>query len=538
MKNTRGSVDRRSSVRVQYASNIEVSCFSKDTNQPSQVFPADLVDISLGGFRMQTNGFLRDGQKIFARLNETVVGEEPIQGVVAWSETPDTTPRPLRYGIKFLESSEEQTARLKQFLEDALRSRRTRKVKVDRRKFDFFNRWMANLNEEGTDFQFHTADGPPVDKVVYDGKEVIQLCSNNSLGMSVHPKVIAAAKAALDRFGTGCGGSRLISGNLQLLKDLEKTVSKFLGFEDSVLFMTGYMGNLGAIEAMTNISFLNRKVNMGNVVGIFADHENHKSIIHGCQLAEIKNHALMRTYRHLDMNQLEDQLRTTHTNRKIIITEGVFSMRGDLAPLKDISLLANKYNALIFLDDSHAIGHMGKTGRGSIEHWGVTNVDVVLGTFSKAFGAAGGFIATQSSLCEYLRLQANTYIFSSALPPATVAGVKEAFTIFDSELDTHKRFWKNVNYFKAKVVNLGFNILGSESHIIPILIGSEHKAKRIAADLFKMGIFLPAVRYPATAPGKAILRCMLTAIHTTQQLDFVVDELAKLGRAEGIIPGA
>ncbi len=538
MKTSRGSSDRRMAVRVQCTSNIEVSCFSKDSSVPSQVLKADLVDISLGGLRMQTNGFLREGQRVFARLNDNFVGEEPLRGVVAWSETPDSTPRPLRYGIKFLETSEDQTQKLKQFLEETLQSRRTRKIKVDRRKLDFFNRWMANLDEEGTDFQFHVAHGPPLDKVVYDGKEVIQLCSNNSLGMSVHPKVIAAAKAALEIYGTGCGGSRLISGNLQLLKDLELVISGFLGVEDTVLFMTGYMGNVGGIEAMTNISFLNRKVNVGNVVGIFSDHENHKSIIHGCRLAEIKNHAVMRTYRHLDMDQLEDQLRTTHTNRKIIITEGVFSMRGDLAPLKDISALANKYNALIYLDDSHGIGHMGRTGRGSVEHWGVKNVDVILGTFSKAFGAAGGFICAQSNLCDYLRLQANTYIFSSALPPATVAGVKEAFSVFDSDLNLHKQFWKNVDYFKKKVLDLGFDILGSQSHIIPILIGSEHKAKRIAADLFKSGVFLPAVRYPATAPGKAILRCMLTVKHTTQQIDFVVDELGKLGRQEGIIPGA
>lgn len=538
MKTSRGSTDRRTSVRVQCASSIEVSSFSKDTSVPSQVFSADLVDISLGGLRMQTNGSLREGQRVLARLNENFADEEPLRGIVAWSETPDSTPRPLRYGVMFLEPSEEQAGKLKQFLEETLHSRRTRKIKVDRRKLDFFNRWMANLYEEGIDFEYHTAEGPPVDKVVYDGREVIQLCSNNSLGLSVHPRVINAARLALEKYGTGCGGSRLISGNLDLLQKLEKNVASFMGFEESILFMTGYMGNVGTIEAITNISYPNRKVNIHNSVGIFCDHENHRSVIHGCKLAEIKNHVTMRTYRHLDMNQLEDQIRTTHTNRKIIITEGVFSMRGDLAPLNEISFLANKYNVAIYLDDSHGIGHMGKTGRGLIEHFGVNNVDILLGTFSKAFGAAGGFIATKASLCEYLRIQANTYIFTSALPPATVGGVMEALNVFESEKSLYALFQKNVGYFKEKVTRLGFDILGSQSHIIPIFIGPEQKAKKIAAELFDRGIFLPAIRYPATAPGKAILRCMISVKHSIQQLDFVVDELAKLGRQEGIIPGA
>jgi len=226
--------------------------------------------------------------------------------------------------------------------------------------------------------------------VKINGRDVIQLCSNNSLGLSVNPRVVKAAKEYLETYGTGCGGSRLVSGNLAIQSQLERKFASFMGYEDAIVFMTGYMGNLGAIEALTNTFNLDRLPGKENIVGVFSDHENHQSIVHGCQLGAMKSHAVIRTYDHINMTHLEELLRSTHTSRKIIITEGVFSMRGDLAPLPEIVSLAKKYKALVYLDDAHAIGHLGKRGRGSIEHWGVKDVDIVLGTFSKAFGATGG----------------------------------------------------------------------------------------------------------------------------------------------------
>ncbi len=355
--------------------------------------------------------------------------------------------------------------------------------------------------------------------------------------MSLHPRVIKSAKEALEKFGTGCGGSRLLSGNLILQTRLEKRLAEFFNYPDTILFMTGYMANVGMIEALTNIHDPSRIVHKEDVVGLFIDHENHRSIMHGCQLAGLRNNAVLRTYTHLDLAQLEEQLKTTHTSRKIIITEGVFSMRGDIAPLPDIVQLAKKYKALIYLDDAHAIGHLGKTGRGSIEHWGLSSndVDIIIGTFSKAFGAAGGFAVASNEICEYMRLQANTYIFSSALPPATVGGILEAISVIDSEPEIRQRFWENASYFRNAVQSIGLNTLGSRTHITPVLIGSDEKAIRIAAGLFVKNIYVPAVRWPAVDPGKAILRCMVMAQHSKNQIDFVVKELERLAAREGII---
>lgn len=536
--------DRRHNFRLFH--HFETTGTTKRSTAPSESenFRGEVLDIGLGGVKIRLDSLLRDGQRIYLNVDFEKLGNvENLEGTVVWGGSvipaywrdPNQKQVGNQYGVKFDQTNLHQMQTLVKFFDSSLSSRLTRKVVINRRRYDYYQSFIAKAKEKNAYYEPLTPESAPTAVVTIDGREIIQLCSNNSLGMSVHPEVKKAAKEALEIYGTGCGGSRLISGNLILQKRLEKRLADFMGYNDAILFMTGYMANVGVIEALTNTYDLNRIPSKENIVGIFTDHENHRSIMHGCQLASVRNSAVVRTYDHLNMEQLEDQLKTTHTNRKIIITEGVFSMRGDMSPLPDIVALAKKYKAILFLDDAHAIGHLGKTGRGSAEHWGVKGVDIVVGTFSKAFGAAGGFIVAKPELCEFLRVQTNTYIFSSALPPATVGGVIEAINVFERQPKIHEEFWENARYFRQAVIRQGFDTLGSQTHITPIVIGPEDKAIRIAEGLYQRNIFIPAVRWPAVAPGKAILRCMVMGQHTKEQLDYVADELGKLGRQEGII---
>ncbi|MCG3205434.1 MAG: 8-amino-7-oxononanoate synthase [Elusimicrobia bacterium] len=540
--------DRRLNCRLLHNTAIKVVPIDSTRVQARETNNGEIIDIGLGGIKFQTNIRLENGHKVHVNLDLEKFGVvEHLGGTVVWGESiipffngfgqdkQPSTQLAHQYGVKFDQTNLHQMQTLVSFLDSNLSSRHSRKLGINRRRYDYYQSFISQAKEKKAYYEPRTPESAPCPVVKIDGREIIQLCSNNSLGMSVDPRVVKAARESLEIFGTGCGGSRLVSGNLSIQKKLEQKLASFMGYEEAIVLMTGYMGNLGVIEALTNTYDLNRLPGKENIVGIFTDHENHKSIIHGCQLAAVKNSAVIRTYDHLNMSHLEEQLRTTHTSRKIIITEGVFSMRGDLAPLPEVVSLAKKYKALVYLDDAHAIGHLGKRGRGSIEHWGIKSVDIVLGTFSKAFGAAGGFLVAKADLCEFLRLQTNTYIFSSALPPATVGGVLESLNLIENEPSIREIFWENARYFRQAVAKKGFDTLGSQTHITPIFIGPDEKAIRIADRLFDKGIFIPAIRWPAVAPGQSILRCMVMAQHTKAQLDFVAEELAKLGRQEGII---
>ena len=542
--------DRRTGMRLKQSAPVEVQLVNGDDPMPARVFTAKLVDMSAGGILFQSEHPLPEKQKIRLKFSfQPLSLMRDLDAVTVWGKTilppAVTAPRAdgekgspggaFHCGVKFSHLSEDDIASLGAYVEFCVSSRHTRRVTPNRRRYDYFEGWLSKVQELKAGYVPRVAQSGPGSTVLYDGQEVIQLCSNNGLGLSLDPRVIQGAARALEKFGTGCGGSRLISGNLVLQKTLESDIARFLGYEDALVFMTGYMGNVGLIESLTNTHSPQRIPDRENSVGLFTDHENHRSIIHGCQLAQTRNQAVVRTYDHLDMNQLEDRLKSTHTARKIILTEGVFSMIGDIAPLGDIIALARRHNALVYVDDAHAIGYMGKTGKGTLEHLGVTGVDILLGTFSKAFGAAGGFVATKKSLCDYFRLQTNTYIFTSALPPATAGGILAAIRVIESEPELRKTFWSNVAFFKKGLTELGFDLMGSQTHITPIFIGPEEKATRMADRLFQRGIFIPAVRWPAVGPGLAILRCMVSAKHSQDQLSYAIEELGKAGRDEGIL---
>lgn len=542
--------DRRTAKRLKHSAPIEVQLLDGGEGRPPRVFTAELVDMSLGGILFQSERPLPEKSRFRLKFCfQPLSLVQDLDAAMVWgksifpmsndpkSSTDDeAVPKgTFHCGVKFTHLTNDDIAALGSYVDLCVSSRHTRRITPNRRRYDYFEGWLSKVKEMKAGYVPRVAESGPDSTAVYDGKNVIQLCSNNGLGLSLDPRVIAGAKRALENFGTGCGGSRLISGNLVLQKTLESELSRFLGFEDALVFMTGYMGNVGLIESLTNTHDPHRIPDRENAVTLFTDHENHRSIIHGCQLAQTRNQAVVRTYDHLDMNQLEDQLKATHAARKIIITEGVFSMIGDIAPLGDIVSLARRYNALVYVDDAHAIGYLGKTGKGTLEHLGVSGVDILLGTFSKAFGAAGGFVVSKNTLCDYLRLQTNTYIFTSALPPATVGGVLEAIRIVEQEPELRETFWSNVAVLKKGLIDLGFDLLGSQTHITPIFIGPEEKATRMAETLFSRGVFIPAVRWPAVGPGRAILRCMVSAKHTPAQLAYVIEELGRAGREEGII---
>lgn len=370
-------------------------------------------------------------------------------------------------------------------------------------------------------------------KVIADGKEVISLCSNNYLGLATHPSVIKAAVEAAQKYGTSCGGSRLISGNLVLEEELEKEIAEFKSAEAAIVFMTGYMANTGVIPALMNV------VNMYGLPAmrqedniIISDEFNHASIIDGCRLSK----AARCIYKHRNVDDLERILKENRSKRKLIVTDGVFSMDGDIAPIPRIVELAKKYEAIFMVDDAHATGVLGDRGGGTADHFHVEGkVDIIMGTFSKALGGVGGFISGSSDLIRFLKINTREYIFSSALPPATAAGLIAAIKEIKSHPEIRKKLWKNVERLKGGLKALGFNTLGSETQIIPVFIGKEEKAIAASRQLFENGIFVPCVRWPAVPEGQARLRCTAMATHTDGQIDQALEAFKKVGRSVGVI---
>jgi 8-amino-7-oxononanoate synthase len=370
-------------------------------------------------------------------------------------------------------------------------------------------------------------------EALVDEKKVLSFCSNNYLGMATHPKVIQASVEATQKYGTSCGGSRLISGNLELQEELEKEISSFKSAEAAILFMTGFMANSGTIPALMNIVNaygMPRIAQEDNI--ILSDELNHASIVDACRLCKAERFI----YKHRDMSDLEQILKENRKKRKLIITDGVFSMDGDIAPLPQIIELAEKYEAMVMVDDAHATGILGEKGGGTIDHFHLEGkVDVIMGTFSKAFGGVGGYVAGSYELIRYLRMRARQYIFSSALPPGTAAGIIAAIREIRNHPELREKLWKNVDQLKSGFRSMGFNTLDSETQIIPVFIGKEKTAMRASEELFNNGIFVPAVRWPAVPEGQARLRCTVMATHTEGQINRALEAFQKVGKELKII---
>jgi 8-amino-7-oxononanoate synthase len=372
-------------------------------------------------------------------------------------------------------------------------------------------------------YPFYRCLSSPQEPVVkLDGREVIMLGSNNYLGLANHPEVKRAASRALDRFGTGSAGSRLLNGTLDVHVALEEQLARFMRREAALVFSTGLQVNLGVLSCL-----------LGRQDLVFLDSLDHASIIDGARLGFAK----VQKYAHNDMQDLADKLaRAPADKNKLIVVDGVFSMEGDLADLPTLTQLAAEYGAALMVDDAHGLGVFGEHGRGTPEYFGLEeSVDLAMGTFSKSLATVGGFIAGDESVVDYIKHNARSAIFSAALPPASAAAATEALKIVEREPERRKRLWENTRYMRSELRSLGFDTGSSESPVIPIVIGSDLTTFTAVKRLQEEGIFANAAVSPAVPPGGAMIRTSYMATHERKHLDRALDVLASVGRELGVI---
>ncbi len=355
-----------------------------------------------------------------------------------------------------------------------------------------------------------------------DGKEVINLSSNNYLGLTTHPKLRQAAIRAIETHGVGTAAVRTIIGTMDLHEELEVRVARFKHTEAALTFQSGFTSNVGIIQSL-----------MEEGDAIISDELNHASIIDGIRLSKASRHI----YKHADMNDLEAKLKDAQNARtKIIITDGVFSMDGDIAPLKDIVELAERYGAATYVDDAHASGVLGSNGRGTVDHCGLNGrVDIQIGTFSKAIGAQGGYIAGIQPLRDFLIHKARPLLFSNALPPSVIATCIAAIDVLESEPHLIEKLWENTSYFKGALARLGFDIGKSETPITPVIAGSGERAHKLSDRLFEEGVFAQGIGYPTVPEARSRVRTIITAAHTRENMDTAIATFEKVGRELGII---
>jgi glycine C-acetyltransferase/8-amino-7-oxononanoate synthase len=349
----------------------------------------------------------------------------------------------------------------------------------------------------------------PTGRVVLDGREVITLGSNNYLGLSTHPKVIDAAAEAVREYGTGASGSRLLTGNIQLYNNLEAKIAEVKGTEATLVFSSGYLANIGAIPVLAGDGDL-----------ILSDALNHASIIDGCRLSKART----QIYRHRDIDHLESLLTQSATfGRKLIVTDGVFSMDGDIAPLPEICDLAERYNAMVMVDDAHSFGVLGKSGGGTVEHFGLENQDIIqMGTLSKAIGGLGGYVAGSRMLIDFLINRARSFIFSTGLPPATLAAASAAIDAMCSTPELRRRLFSNTRHLTTALSEAGFRLLPSKTQILPLILGSAEVTSQFAEMLLDYGVYAPAVRPPTVPEGTGRLRISVMATHTPEDLEAAI----------------
>jgi 8-amino-7-oxononanoate synthase len=396
--------------------------------------------------------------------------------------------------------------------------------------------FLSTVRDQGLYPEIPVVEGAATEpEVRVGGQDLLLFCSNNLLGMSFHQEVKNAAAGAIEKYGLGSGGSRLMAANLDIHIELERRIAGFLGREDAICFAAGYMANVGSIPALMKIDFLasldpadmardfeHKRRRQEDDVNwdIFSEERNHASGVDGIRLAQAEPHI----YRHKDLSALETALAASRHEQKIVITDGVFSMDGDIAPIGEIAALARRHRAMVMVDDAHGIGVLGANGRGSLEHFGLSGdeADILMGTFTKAFGGVGGFVAGKKALIDYLRITARTYIFSAPLPPAIAAGLIAAIDVVSREPWRREKALENAEYFRTNIQAAGFDTLGSETHIVPVLIGREDDATRATAELWQRGIVAPNARFPAVAAGQARLRFVMTCQHNREQIDHLL----------------
>jgi glycine C-acetyltransferase len=388
---------------------------------------------------------------------------------------------------------------------------------------DWINEEIQALKETGFYKYIQTISSPQGAWLVIEGRRILNFCSNNYLGLANHPRLAAAAKAAIDRYGVGPGAVRVISGTNDLHIELERRMARFKGVEAAITFQSGFNANLAAIPAL-----------VGKEDVIFSDRLNHASIIDGCRLSGAKIIA----YGHCDLDSLQTAIRENlpQYRRGLIITDGVFSMDGDVAPLDKIYEVAKQYDLLLMVDDAHGEGVLGKGGRGIVDHFGLHGkVDVEVGTMSKAFGVVGGVVAGSAAIVEWLRQRARPFTFSSAVTPADAAACIAAIDVLEESTELVDRLWDNACYFKDEMKKLGFDTGVSTTPITPVILGDELLAQNFSRELFEAGVFATAISFPIVPKGTARIRVMISAAHAREDLDQGLEAFAKAGKKLGVI---
>ncbi len=390
-------------------------------------------------------------------------------------------------------------------------------------RLKFMDEKIQALKDDGVYRDLPINYGPCTNVINLNGKSVVNLSSNNYLGLANHPRVKKASMDALEKYGVGAGSVRTIVGNQDLLEDLETLLAEFKHEEAVMCFQSGLNCNIGTIQAITERGDL-----------IISDALNHASIIDGVRLSR----ADKAVYKHNDMEDLERILKEKRDdyNNVLIITDGVFSMDGDLAPLPEIVKLAKTYNCLTYVDDAHGSGVLGKSGRGTVDHFGLHGeIDFIIGTLSKAIGVIGGYVATKKNVKAWLLHRARPLLFSTALPPAaTAATIESVKMLMESEAYTEK-LWKNAAYFKQALKDLGFDIGISETPITPVMIGSESKTMAFSKALLEQGVFVSGIVFPTVPKGSGRCRVMLSASHTKEDLDKAIAAFEAVGKALEVI---
>jgi len=396
----------------------------------------------------------------------------------------------------------------------------------------YFEKYLKFLNKGGLYPSVYTIEGSSCSpEIIINGKKFLTFSSNNYLGLGEDKEIEQVVIDNIKKYGVGSGSTRLLSGTLDIQIRFEKKLAKFLECDSSITFSSGFLANVGVIRMLVDPFpyFTLFKEKSGIII---SDQLNHASIIDGVRLAKAER----AVYKHNDMDDLEKILKKNKSRRKLILTDAVFSMDGDLAKLKEIAELSKAYNALVMIDDSHGTGVLGSGGRGTAHHLGVSeDMDVIMGSFTKGFGSIGGFIASNRSIIDYLRVTARSYIFSDPIIPSVVAGLIRATEIIENGDDLRKSSLGNAHHLRAGLKNLGFIVLGEETPIVPLLIGSEKKAIKFSDELYNNNILAPCIRRPAVEPGKERIRFSVMATHKKEQIDKLLNICEKIGKSIKII---
>ena len=384
---------------------------------------------------------------------------------------------------------------------------------------------IEDLKAKHLYFNLKILEGEQKPVANFDGKEVINLSSNNYLGLTTHPKLRRAAIDATRKFGVGSGAVRTIAGTMKMHMDLEAQIARFKKVEACVVFQSGFTANAGTVSAI-----------LGKEDLVISDELNHASIIDGCRLSR----ATIKVFKHKDAADCERVLQETNdwNGKKLLITDGVFSMDGDIANLPALCDLAEKYNCIMMVDDAHSSGVLGNRGRGTIDHHDCHGrVDIQVGTLSKAIGSIGGYVCGSRDLIDFLHQRARPFLFSTSHPPSVTATCQAAFELLDSEAGDKliKKLWANTRFFKRKLKKLGFNTGKSETPIAPIMVGEADKAFQFSRELFAEGVFAGAIGFPTVPEGKARLRTIVTATHKRADLERAAEIIGRVGKKVGVV---